>query len=277
MKDIKIDPFKEYKKEIEPGKQERLYNWEMAIGLQDVDKLKPSDYLYDIAKKNIDGDITIEEAGNLIKSYYKENPNKGLDDGSQEADLVSQRISELLSTNGFTLSVISLLSIHKKLFTGVLNKAGELRDFNITKDEWILNGDTVIYGDASQLKETIEYDLNNEKTFKYTGLSEDEKIKHIATFIADLWQIHPFREGNTRTTAVFLIKYLRMLGYKNINNEPFKDNSWYFRNSLVRANYYNSNVDKTTIYLELFLRNLLLGEHNELKNRYLHIDYKKED
>lgn len=163
------------------------------------------------------------------------------------------------------------------MFNGIYNKAGEFRDYNISKNEWILNGDSVIYGAASQLKETIEYDLNNEKNFKYANLNNDEKIKHLATFIADLWQIHPFGEGNTRTTAVFLIKYLRMLGYKNVNNEIFKEDSWYFRNSLVRANYYNANVDKTTIYLELFLRNLLLNEHNILKNRHLHIDYKKED
>lgn len=234
MKDIKIDPFKEYKKDVEPGVKERLYNWETAIGLQDVDGIKPSSYLYEVAKKNIEGDISIDEASKLIDTYYKERPDEGLNDRTQEADKVAKEISKILSEKAFDFNIFQLLKIHKRLFTGIYNHAGELRDYNITKKEWVLDGDTVTYGYASSLRETIEHDLKLESDFNYDGLSKNEEIKHYARFISDLWQIHPFKEGNTRTTAVFLIKYLRKRGYK-INNDLFANNAWYFRNALVRA------------------------------------------
>lgn len=136
----------------------------------------------------------------------------------------------------------------------------------------MLDGATVMYGSASELIATLEYDFSQEKAFSYKGLSMEEIIHHLAVFISRLWQIHIFEEGNTRTTAVFFIKYLRMLGF-TATNDIFAENAWYFRNALVRANYTNlqKGIYETTEYLEVFLRNLLLGERNELHNRNLHI------
>lgn len=266
------DPFKEYLKEIEPTKKELAYSWYTAIGLQKVDGLSTSAYLNEIAKKNIDGDITIDEVKGLVDSYYEEKKSDETD--TMEADKVSVNIAKVLSEKSFVLSPIQYLEIHKRLFSNVFNHAGKIRDYNISKREWVLNGDTVIYGGASMLKDTLEYDFNIEKSFDYKNISKEDFIKHMAQFISNLWQIHIFSEGNTRTTAVFLIKYLRTFGY-DVNNDIFAKNAWYFRNSLVRANYSNieKGITETTKYLELFLRNLLLNENNELKNRYLHIEW----
>ena len=264
--------FEEYLREKEPQKKEKGYAWHTAIGLQAVDGLETSDYLIDTAKKNIEGDITFEEANQLIHSYYKENVKHIGNDRTEEADKVSVRIAQILSEKSFVFSPAQYISIHKRLFEGVYKHAGIIRDYNITKAEWVLDGDTVMYGGALDLRATLDYDFFVEKAFSYKGLSIDETIKHLAVFVSRLWQIHVFGEGNTRTTAVFFIKYLRTLGF-DVTNDIFAENAWYFRNSLVRANYTNlkKDVHETTEFLELFLRNLLLDENNELKNRYLHI------
>lgn len=267
------DPFQEYLKDSQGSKADRGYAWYTAIGLQAVDGLKPSQYLMDTAIANIEGEITIEQAQNRIDNYYKEKSNRRqIEDRTEEADKVSSRIAKILSETAFSFSPNEYLSIHRRLFQGIYKHAGKIRDYNITKNEWVLNGDTVIYGNALDLKETLEYDFSVEKGFSYKNLSIDESIQHLARFVSMLWQIHVFGEGNTRTTAVFFIKYLRTLGF-SVTNEIFAKNAWYFRNALVRANYTNiqKNVHATTEYLELFLRNLLLGEKNPLKNRNLHI------
>ena len=268
------DPFKEYIKESELDIVNRGYVWSTAIGLQAVDGLKPSSYLIDTAIKNIEGKITLKEAQNLIDTYYEESPASTSDDDdrTEEADKVASRIAQILSETAFSFSPLEYLSIHKKLFKGIYNHAGKMRTYNITKKEWVLDGATVVYGSASQLKATLEYDFSQEKEFSYKNLMMDEIIHHLALFISKLWQIHVFEEGNTRTTAVFFIKYLRTLGF-NVTNDIFAENAWYFRNALVRANYTNlqKNIHETTEYLELFLRNLLLDEKNELRNRTMHI------
>lgn len=266
------DPFKEYARQAEPNIREKSYAWQTAIGLQDVDGLKTSKYLIDTAIKNIEGDITIDEAQNLLNSYYEENNQRDNKNRTEEADKVSVRIAKILSERAFTLSTNEYISIHKKLFDSIFPHAGVLRDYNITKKEWILNGETVIYGSATELKATLDYDISKEKKFSYKNLSSQEIIHHLALFISDLWQIHAFSEGNTRTSAVFFIKYLRTLGY-NVTNDIFAENSWYFRNALVRANYTDlkNNVHSTTEYLELFLENLLLNENHQLSNQSMHI------
>ena len=267
------DPFKEYLRESEPDKAHKGYAWSTAIGLQAVDGLKPSKYLVDTAIQNIEGKITMKEAQSLIDSYYEERPvHLSDDERTEEADKVSSRIAEILSETAFSFSTNEYISIHRKLFQGIYNHAGKIRDYNITKKEWVLDGATVMYGSASELRATLEYDFSQEKDFSYKGLSMDEIIHHLAIFISRLWQIHIFGEGNTRTTAVFFIKYLRTLGFA-ATNDIFAENAWYFRNALVRANYTNlqKDIHETTEYLELFLRNLLLNEQNELQNRNLHI------
>ena len=267
------DPFKEYLMESEPDKAHKGYAWSTAIGLQAVDGLKPSKYLIDTAIQNIEGKITMKEAQSLIDSYYEERPVHLSDnERTEEADKVSSRIAEILSETAFSFSPNEYISIHRKLFWGIYKHAGKIRDYNITKKEWVLNGATVIYGSASELRATLEYDFSQEKDFSYKGLSMDEIIHHLAVFVSRLWQIHIFGEGNTRTTAVFFIKYLRTLGF-SATNDIFAENAWYFRNALVRANYTNlqKGIHETTEYLEAFLRNLLLNEKNELHNRNLHI------
>ena len=267
------DPFKEYLRESEPDKAHKGYAWSTAIGLQAVDGLKPSKYLIDTAIQNIEGKITMKEAQSLIDSYYGEEPVHFSDEERiEEADKVSSRIAGILSETAFSFSPNEYISIHRKLFRGIYKHAGKIRDYNITKKEWVLDGATVMYGSASELRETLEYDFSQERDFSYKGLSMDEVIHHLAVFVSRLWQIHIFGEGNTRTTAVFFIKYLGTLGF-SVTNDIFAENAWYFRNALVRANYTNlqKGIHETTEYLEVFLRNLLLNEKNELHSRNLHI------
>ncbi len=266
------DPFKEYIKESEPSKRNKGYAWHTAIGLQAVDGLKTSEYLVHTAVRNIEGEISFEEANALLQTYYEENSAHDTEDRTEEADKVSVRIAALLSERAFSFTPNEYLSIHRKLFTGIYSHAGCIRDYNITKKEWVLDGATVLYGSATELQATLDYDFSEEKKFSYRNLSMDEIIHHLALFVSRLWQIHVFSEGNTRTTAVFFIKYLRTLGF-DTTNDIFAENAWYFRNSLVRANYNDlkNGIHETTEYLELFLRNLLLNENHPLHNRTLHI------
>lgn len=266
----------EYIKEGEPNKVEKTKTWETAIGLQDVDGLKPSKYLIDTAKEHIEGKINIDEVEKRIDKYYKvlDNRKKDETENSEEADKVAVRIAEILSDNSFNFNPTELIGIHQKLFKGIYKEAGKIRDYNFTKKEWILNNDTVIYASYQTIMETLKYDFEQEKNFSYKDLSFDEAIKHICRFTSNIWQVHPFCEGNTRTTAVFIIKYLRTFGF-NINDEVFAKHSWYFRNSLVRANYkkFDKNIFEDISFLEKFFYNLLANTNYELKNRYTHIDY----
>ena len=269
-----MDNFEEYLRQGEPNKVEKAKIWKTAIGLQQVDGLKPSDYLIATAKQNIEGYITIDEVKQLIDTYYKQYPTQTKEDRYEEADKVSARIADILSEQTFTFSPAEYIAIHRRLFQGIYKFAGKIRDYNITKQEWVLNGETVLYGSAESLKATLEYDFEQEKKFTYKGLSQQEVIEHITYFISYLWQIHIFGEGNTRTTAVFLIKYLRTFGFK-VNNDLFTEHSWYFRNALVRANYKNhtKNIHATIEFLLHFIENLLLGENHILKNREMHVQY----
>lgn len=228
-----MENFDEYLRQGEPNKAEKAKVWKTAIGLQQVDGLKPSEYLIETAKQNIEGDITFDEVKKLIDSYYQQNPTKTDEDRTEEADKVSARIAEMLSEQTFAFSPAEYLSIHFRLFKDIYKFAGKIRDYNITKKEWVLNGETVLYASADSLKATLEYDFEKEKKFRYKGLSEQEIIEHLAHLISNFWQIHIFGEGNTRTTAIFLIKYLRKLGFRQVNNDLFADHSWYFRNALV--------------------------------------------
>lgn len=273
-----IQDLDEYIRQGEPEKQERGAAWQVAIGLQQVDGLKPSDYLLDTARQHIDGDITIGEAKNLIDSYYKSASvnDKVENERTEEADKVSARITEIISEKTFSLTPTQLTSIHRRLFEGTFKFAGKIRDYNITKSEWVLKGDTVYYASCENIKDTLEYDIENERKFSYSGVPVDDAIKHLVRFCADLWQIHPFGEGNTRTTAVFIIKYMRSLGL-NVVNDTFAKHSWFFRNALVRANYSNirAGITETTVFLERFFRNMLIGENNRLLNREMHVDWGK--
>lgn len=266
--------FEEYIRNSEPAQKEKTYAWSTAIGLQQVDGLTPSKYLFETAKRNIDGEISVAEATSIIDSYYESKSVRKDDNGgrTEEADKVSSRIAQILSERSFNFSPSYLIALHGRLFEGIFKFAGNIRDYDISKKEWVLAGDSVMYGAAFELKAALDYDFEQERIFSYKNLTLEETVKHIAFFVSRLWQIHAFGEGNTRTTAVFTIKYLRSLGF-NADNRIFAENSWYFRNALVRANYNNlqKGIHENLEFLEKFFRNLLLGEHNELKNRYLHI------
>lgn len=268
----------EYIREGEPDKLARVDAWQTAIGLQAVDGLKPSPYLLQTAKQHIDGEISIEDVQSRIEDYYQKRGERSeIELESEEADIVSSRIAKLLGERTFSFSPATWKSIHGQLFEGLIKNAGSYRTYNITKNEWVLKGNTVLYSSYDSIKDTVDYDFDIEAHFSYEGLSRQEVVRHITQFIAGIWQIHPFPEGNTRATAIFAIKYLNALGYK-VNNEPFSEHSWYFRNALVRANYndLNAGIAADSSFLELFFRNLLLGEGNELKNRFLHLDWEAE-
>ena len=262
----------EYIRQGEPERAERSEAWQTAIGLQAVDGLKTSEYLLDTAKEHIEGKITIDEAQNRLFSYYEQLIE--IKNETKEADIVSARITKLLGEKAFQFSPVEWITIHRRLFEGVFDHAGQIRKYNISKKEWVLNGESVIYADFNSIKDTLNYDFATEKQFSYEGLSVEASVKHLAKFASDIWQIHPFGEGNTRATAVFMIKYIKTFGFR-VNNDAFRENSWYFRNALVRANYNDlqKGIHSTTKFLELFFSNLLLGTNYELKNRYMHIDY----
>ena len=266
--------FDEYLRQGEPSQKESAENWKTAIGLQAVDGLQPSAYLIDVAKRNIEGEISLDETRKLIDSYYQSKTVRTpKDEDEEEADKVSANIAKILASKTFAFNTNGYVSLHRRIFEGVFKHAGEIRQYDISKKEWVLEGDSVNYLNWEDLRRALDWDIEQEKNFSYKGLTDDEKIEHIAKFVSGIWQIHAFREGNTRTTAIFTIQYLRSLGYK-VNNEMFAKHSWYFRNALVRANYRNiqKGIDYSPIYLVRFFRNLLLGESWVLKNRYLHID-----
>ena len=265
----------EYIKQGEPGQIEKSEAWQTAIGLQAVDGLKTSAYLLDTAKDHIEGKISIDEAQKRIQSYYEQRTDRTeVENDTKEADIVSARIAKLLGEKAFQFSPAEWLTIHRRLFDGVFSHAGQIRQYNITKREWVLKGDTVTYAAWSSIKDTLDYDFATEKQYSYAGLSVEQCVKHLAKFASDIWQIHPFCEGNTRATAVFMIKYMKTFGFK-VNNDAFEKNSWYFRNALVRANYNDlqNGIHATTKFLEMFFSNLILGTEYELKNRYMHVDY----
>lgn len=266
--------FEQYIRNAEPAKKEKSYAWSTAIGLQQVDGLTPSKYLFDTARRSIDGEITIAEAKSLIDAYYESKTERAdnSEERTEEADKVSARIAQILSEKSFNFSPSHLIAIHGRLFEGIFKCAGKIRDYDISKREWVLDGNSVIYGAAFELKSALDYDFEQERKFSYKNLSMEETVKHIAFFVSRLWQIHAFGEGNTRTTAVFTIKYLRSLGFA-VDNDIFAENAWYFRNALVRANYTNlqAGIEESPEFLEKFFRNLLMGEHNELKNRLCHV------
>ncbi len=265
--------FDEYIRQGEPAQREAAYAWSTAIGLQAVDGLTTSEYLNDLARRNIEGELTMDQVDTLLDSYYESKAaREAHDDDKNEADKASRNIKKILSVKTVDFTANGFISLHRRIFEGVFKHAGQLRDYDITKKEWVLEGDTVNYLNWEDLRRALDYDIKQEREFSYKGLTQDNLITHIASFVSGLWQIHAFGEGNTRTTAVFTIQYLRSIGF-DVENDLFAKHSWYFRNALVRANYKNAvkGIDYSPIYLERFFRNLLLGEQWDLRNRYLHI------
>ena len=265
--------FDAYIRQGEPTQREAAYAWSTAIGLQAVDGLKTSEYLNDLARRNIEGELTMNQVDTLLDSYYESKAARDAhDDNKNEADKASRNIKKILSVKTVDFTANGFVSLHRRIFEGVFKHAGQLLDYDITKREWVLEGDTVNYLNWEDLRRALDYDIKQEREFSYKGLSQDELITHISSFVSGLWQIHAFGEGNTRTTAVFIIQYLRSIGF-DVEKDLFAKHSWYFRNALIRANYKSAvkGIDYSSVYLERFFRNLLLGEQWDLRNRYLHI------
>ena len=272
--------FDEYLIQGEPDKRHKAENWQIAIGLQAVDGLKPSAYLIETAQKHIEGELTIEEVKKRIDAYYEtEEGRKQAEDHTDEADKVASNIADLLAEDAFTFSPGQYALIHRRLFTGIIKHAGEYRTVNISKREWALDGDSVSYTPYYLISDTLEYEFQQERGYKTKGENNEAIVHHLASFVSRIWQIHPFVEGNTRTTAIFTIKYLRKLGFHKANNDAFKLHSWYFRNALVRANYNNHEhgVTETTALLERFFDNLLFDAKHKLKNRYCHVYWENQN
>ena len=262
----------QYINQPEPEKSKRYAYWQAAKGLQDVDGLKTSDYLDKVASENIEGKISAYEAKDLIDTYYDVKEDREKNSLYEEADKVASRINILIGEIGFSLSSEELKSIHKRLFEGIFEHAGTFRKNNILKHEWVLDGDTVTYGNAYNLEDSVENVLRAERLTPFRSFDEEETVWHIAKFVSELWRIHPFAEGNTRTTAVFAIKYLRMLGFE-VDNSVFEAHSRFFRDALVRANYANirKGVYEDRSPLDNFFSDLMLGTRHEFHSRYLHI------
>ncbi len=261
----------EYEEKYKSSNYEKQLQWDMAIGLQEIDNLKPSKYLEKLLEENIEDNLTIEEVEKELREYYIEKENKDeINHNELECDFVSVRIVELLNEDKFELSVDYLKYIHKFLFQDVYDFAGNFRQKDFSKHEIILNNDSVAYGDYKTLTKSLEYDISLEKEKNYQEMNIVEVINNITKFSSNIWQVHPFREGNTRTTAVFIEKYLINLGY-NVDNSLFKDKSVYFRNALVRSNYFNNslNIKEDSSYLIKFYENLLLGKNNNLHSKSL--------
>ena len=258
-----------YLKKNESKNNIKQVNWDMAIGLQEVDNLKPSKYLEQIREKNVLGELTIEEVKQSLKAYYVEKEKQNnINHNELECDFVSMRIIELLEQDNFELSVDYLKYIHKYLFQDVYEFAGKFRNINFSKQEEILNNDSVAYGDYKTLTESLEYDINLEKNKDYKSMSILDVINNIVNFSSSIWQVHPFEEGNTRSTALFIEKYLISIGY-NVDNSLFKDKSIYFRNALVRSNYFDNKlgIKEDKRFLINFYENLLLGKNNNLQSK----------
>ena len=268
-----IQMFDEYIAQGDGSRKQRAENWQIAIGLQDVERLQNSAYLLDTARQHIEGKLDIAAVQQRIENYYRTPEGRELaSQRTDKADIIATRISAILAEKTFSFIPSYYAKLHKRLFSGLYKHAGEYRTVNISKREWILDGESLLYAPYELLRENIEYDIIREREFSYKGGSAQDSVRHIAKFISGLWQIHPFMEGNTRTTAVFTIMYLRRLGFQ-VNNEPFCNHSWYFRNALVQASYNDDQQDiaSTTIFLERFFDNLLFNGKNELKNRVCHI------
>ena len=270
-----IPEFEEYIRQGEPDQKAKASLWQTAIGLQAVDGLQTSEYLHETARRNIEGEITLDEAHKLVHSYYKKRAahDEPIDEDVAEADRASSNIARILASQTLAFNTNGIIALHRRIFEGAFKHAGELRKYNITKREWVLHEDTVSYLNWEDLRRALDYEIERERAFSYVGLSNDAVVEHVSDFVSRLWQIHPFGEGNTRTTAVFTILYLRSIGFE-VNNDLFANHAWYFRNALVRANYKSARlgVDYSPQYLERFFCNLLLGEHWDLRSRYLFIN-----
>lgn len=253
------------------NKEIKKENWEVAVGLNKVDGLTPSPYLKELILESVNGESSYKEIEKKLHKYYENRDlTKREERNTRECDIVSTRIAELLEDGSFTFSPVYLKSIHRYLFDGVFensikNYAGVFRDYNISKSEEILNGKSVIYGNYQDLMEYLKYDFEEEKNVDYVKLSPEKQVERISKFTSAIWQVHPFVEGNTRTTAVFIEKYLRTKGY-DVNNDLFKENSVFFRNALVISNFSDINlkVSPDFKYLHSFFSKLLVNHNEEL-------------
>ena len=260
--------------EIERYDQDRRRAiWEAASGLQSVDGLTTSDFANHVAGGYIEGEYDADEAVRRIEGHYDAG------DGRQrEADVVAARINAMVASakgTSIRLEPSTLKRIHASLFKDVLDDrrwVGEWRAVNISKREPVLGGRSVRYADYHEIVATLEYDLAQESTRTHDPLSDTGEVHRVSEFISRLWETHPFREGNTRTTATFAHLYLNSLG-ADVRNEEFRDNSRFFRDALVRSNFSDLALGITADrrFLDRFFENLVLGASHDLDSMDLNI------
>ena len=270
---FKLEDFGEYLNQGNPDIKERAYVWAAALGLQATDGLRTSYEMRRTALQYIEGHLTIDEVRQHINEYYKSNPPATTDkEKEQEADKVACNIADVLFNKRLDFSTDGYLNLHRQIFDGVYDHAGQLRSNDIVKSEWVLEKDTVFYLHWEELRMALDSNFQFERNLHYDELNKEDLLEWIAFFTAGIWHIHPFNEGNTRTIAVFSILLLRPLGY-DIHTDVFADHSWYFRNAMVRANYMNElkHIHVNPDFLIRFYRNWMFGDQWDLRNRYLAI------
>lgn len=255
---------------IELDENRKILFWKTAIALQAVEGLETSEDLMEIARQNVAGEISAKKAANQAKKIDDEN----------HANLVAARMFEILSQTSKSaefyrnfLSQGTLQNIHRKLFEGILENAGEYRKKNIAKREWALDGELLLYPPAKNIANSLEKILSQERKFSFDDLENSQIANHIANFISDLWQIHPFEKYNTQTIAIFFIKYLEHFGL-DFSDETLARRPVYFRNSLVRSAYSDGEKIKADAkYFERLVQNILCSAKNELDYKAIHIKY----
>ena len=270
---FKLEDFGEYLNQGNPDIKEKAYVWAAALGLQATDGLRTSYEMRRTARQYIEGRLTIDEVRQHINEYYKSNPPATTDkEKEQEADKVACNIADVLFNKQLDFSTDGYLNLHRQIFDGVYDHAGQLRATDIVKSEWVLEKDTVFYLHWEELRMALDSNFQFERNQHYDELNKEDLLEWIAFFTAGIWHIHPFNEGNTRTIAVFSILLLRPLGY-DIHTDVFADHSWYFRNAMVRANYMNElkHIHVNPDFLIRFYRNWMFGDQWDLRNRYLAI------
>lgn len=269
---FKLEDFGEYLHQSNPETKKRAYIWAAAIGLQATDGLRTTDKMRNTARRHIENQISLDEARQDIWRHYEDNPATTPEQTKeQEADKTAFNIARILfSGQAVDFSTDGYLNLHRQVFDGVYDHAGQLRTCDLVKKEWVLEKNTVIYLHWEEIRIALDSNFDFKENINYQHRKGRELVDWISQFTAAVWHIHPFNEGNTRTTAVMAILIARSLGH-DLHTDVFAEHSWYYRNAMVRANYMDldRNVHIHPEFLIRFYSNWLLGEQWDLRNRYL--------
>jgi len=254
---------------------ERQGYWSLSCGLQAVDGLTVSKSALLDGDDYVAGTKSATEVYNRSLDRYSSHVQEGRE---AEADVVAAAMLVALEDDGFSLSPIMLDNIHARIFEPATvvgfdrRWVGRHRTVNITKSEPVLGGRSVTYADWRMISDQLRYDFSEERRHCYGSSLNEEFVRHFSRFIANIWQTHAFREGNTRTVALFSQKYLRYLGVR-CDNMLFMDNSLFYRDALVRANFSNLElgIAEDLSFLNAFYENLVLDKNHNLSSYDLNL------